>query len=189
VGLSLVRPRRPLDKLRPAAAADNDVMKWGNLFVHQGQLYMLGARVPRGDIMIRRYNPANDTWTQIQGKTGRLLHPDHDSFPPDNGYHTAPVSIVVHNGRIWLAYERFEAGGWGGFNVMAMSAPIDADLLDPKSWTFTNEVQRDFNWHNNQFYSWLEGNAVVDRDGRLVDVLRVDLRNKEWFEAPWQGNC
>lgn len=170
---------RTWKKLRSAAERDDDVMKWGNLFIHRGDLYLLGTRVPRGDIIIRKYDRKNDEWSIVEDDRGRLVHPDRDEYPSDNGYHTAPVSIVVHNGRIWRAYERFEAGGWGGFNVLAMSAPVDADLLDPQSWTFTNEIKRNFDWHHGQFFSWLEGNAVVDRDGQVVDILRVDLRNPD----------
>jgi hypothetical protein len=66
-------------------------------------------------------------------------------------------------------------GGWGKhFRAFMMSAPVDADLLNAESWTCTNRIARDPAWLGGKFGGWLEGNAVVTRDGRLVDILRVD---------------
>jgi len=56
-----------------------------------------------------------------------------------------------------------------------MSAPEDADLLDAASWTSTNRIGRDPAWLDGRFGGWLEGNAVVDPEGRIVNILRVDV--------------
>jgi hypothetical protein len=67
-------------------------------------------------------------------------------------------------------------GGWGShFRAFMMSAPIDADLLDAASWTSSNRLGRDPSWLDGRFRGWLEGNAVVGPDGRMLDILRVDL--------------
>jgi hypothetical protein len=64
---------------------------------------------------------------------------------------------------------------WGlPFRAMMMSAPVGADLLRAESWACTNRASGDSNWLGGQFNGWLEGNAVVTPDGRIVDILRVD---------------
>jgi len=64
---------------------------------------------------------------------------------------------------------------WGiNFRAGMMSAPVESDLLNAASWTFTNFLPSDTNWLGGGFGGWLEGNAVVTRDGRVLDILRVD---------------
>lgn len=58
-----------------------------------------------------------------------------------------------------------------------MSAPEESDLLDASSWTSTNELSYDTSWiaeDGKIFKQWLEGNVVVDPQGNIVNVLRVD---------------
>ena len=40
-------------------------------------------------------------------------------------YHTAPVPLLRHKGRLWRGMETMS----GGFRAFVMSAPLDADLL------------------------------------------------------------
>ena len=54
-----------------------------------------------------------------------------------------------------------------------MSAPAGADLLRAENWTLSNRLGRDPSWLGGAFRGWLEGNAVVDPRGRVVNVLRV----------------
>jgi hypothetical protein len=58
---------------------------------------------------------------------------------------------------------------------MMLSAPVDADLLDAANWTISNALAGDAKWLDGKFNGWLEGNAVADPDGRVVNVLRVDV--------------
>jgi hypothetical protein len=58
---------------------------------------------------------------------------------------------------------------------MMMSIPLDADLLDASAWEFTPYLAGDTAWLDGKFGGWLEGNAVVDPRGRLVNLLRVDV--------------
>jgi hypothetical protein len=55
-----------------------------------------------------------------------------------------------------------------------LSAPQEADLLNATNWTFSNFLPRDPKWNGGDFGAWLEGNAVVTRDSRIVNILRVD---------------
>jgi len=93
-------------------------------------------------------------------------------------YHCAPVPVVVHNGRLWRAMEdRNPPEGWGSnFRSFVMSAPVDADLLDADSWTSTNRLRFDPAWPGR---AWLEGNIVVTPDNKLVNILRVENKEKE----------
>jgi hypothetical protein len=71
---------------------------WSNLFVHRDALYVMGPSAEYGHLLIRKSLDGGKTWTNpVDDKTGLLI---------SNGeYHTAPVPIVVHNGRIWRACE------------------------------------------------------------------------------------
>jgi hypothetical protein len=60
------------------------------------------------------------------------------------------------------------------FSAFVVSAPEDADLLDAKNWTRTNPIVHQREWLNTRNAEWLEGNAVVAPDGKIVDILRVE---------------
>jgi iduronate 2-sulfatase len=144
---------------------------WSTLFVHQEQLYLIGASGRYGDTVIRRSGDGGRTWTTpTDSKSGLLLG--------GGGYHCAPQPVLVHRGRIWRAMEdnRGTEQGWPKhFRAFMMSAPLDADLLDAASWTISNAVEREAGWLDGKFNGWLEGNAVVAPDGHVVNVLRVDV--------------
>jgi hypothetical protein len=149
---------------------------WSGLFVHKQRLYLMGTSAEYGHCVIRRSTDGGRTWTNpVDSKTGLLLG--------DGKYHTAPVPVVVHGGRVWRAMEDAQGpGGWGHhFRALMMSAPVDSDLLDAESWTVSNRLERNPDWLGGKFHGWLEGNAVVTREGRLVNVLRVD--NKAFPEV------
>jgi len=142
---------------------------WSNLFVHQGRLYLLGVTRHHGLIVIRRSDDGARTWTEPKDADSGLLTPQGE-------YHTGPMPMLMHNGRLWRAVE--DAGGgtqWGvRYRPMMLSAPLDADLMKADSWTRSNYLTRDPSWLDGQFLAWLEGNAVATPEGRVVDVLRVN---------------
>ncbi len=142
---------------------------WSTLFVHRAALYLLGTSREYGDVVIRRSRDEGETWTTPTNQaTGRLRD--------DGQYHCAPTPLLEHRGRLWRGIERREPPtGWGvNFRAGMMSARVDADLIDSASWTFSNFLPGDTNWLGGGFGGWLEGNAVATRDGRLLDILRVD---------------
>ncbi len=141
---------------------------WSSLFVHQDRLYLLGTDKEYGHIVIRRSEDGGKTWTNpTDAKTGLLSE--------DESYHCAPVPVLVHHDRIWRAMEDSkDPGGWGyHFRSFVMSAPIDADLLDAASWTKTPPLSYDEKTWKGK--GWLEGNVVVDPQGNLLNILRVDF--------------
>lgn len=150
-----------------------DRMFWSSIFHHNGAVYMMGTSAShrKGHAVIRRSIDGGVTWSEPNdARTGLLF--------PDISYHTAPVPVLVHNGRIWRAMED-EKGhtAWGrSFRAFMMSAPVDADLLDAASWTSSNALPHQAAYLGGRFGGWLEGNVVVDPDGGIVNVLRVDFR-------------
>lgn len=147
---------------------DIDGQLWSTLFVHNGSLYIMGTLARYNDVIIRRSTNGGESWTEPKhDKTGLLLK---------GLFHCAPVPVIVHNGRLWRAMEdSTNTQRWGlPFRAFMMSAAVDADLLDAKSWTCSNRLPCDRQWLGGKFGGWLEGNAVVTPDGRMVDILRVE---------------
>jgi hypothetical protein len=142
---------------------------WSTLFVHRGALYVLGTSTENGNVVIRRSSDGGASWTTPADSTTGLLR-------AGGQYHCAPVPVVVHGGRLWRGFERRDPPkGWGTtFCAGMLSAPVDADLLDAANWTCSGFLPGSTNWLGGSFGGWLEGNAVVTRDGKLLDILRVD---------------
>lgn len=159
---------------------------WSSLFVHRGQLYLMGTSKEYGYCVIRRSTDGGRTWTTpLDRTTGLLLD--------DGKYHCAPVPVVVHQGRLWRAMEDAQGPGpWGQhFRAFMMSIPEDADLLRADSWTCSNRFGRDPGWLDGKFNGWLEGNAVVTPQGQIVNLLRVDCAplggRAAWVEVSSDG--
>ena len=140
---------------------------WASLFTQGRAVYLLGTDKHHGNAVILRSEDRGETWTRpTDSQSGLLL---------EGQYHTAPVPVVVHAGRIWRAMEDAMGGTeWGRrYRALMMSAPVDADLLDRRNWTFSNVLARNPDWLDGQFNGWLEGNAVVAPEGKVVNILRV----------------
>jgi hypothetical protein len=152
-----------------------DGMFWANLFVHNGELYMMGTGYGHGGgiCVIRKSTDGGFAWTVPEDKHTGILFDD----PP---YHTAPMPMVIHGGRIWRSMED-EKGilpqHWGTrFRAFMMSAPLDSDLLKASSWTASDKLGYNPKWLDGRFRGWCEGNAVLDPHDNIVNVLRVDHR-------------
>jgi hypothetical protein len=145
---------------------------WGKLFFHNGSLYMLATSTEYGALLIGRSDDLGETWTAptvILAEGSREL----------GGPHRAPMPVTTHNGRLWTAVEY---GSWqtGGHATGVVSAPEDADLLDPASWTATPFLAYDSNWPGaitgGEKPGLLEGNIIVTPEGHLVNLLRYQTR-------------
>ena len=141
---------------------------WSNLFVHNHVLYNIGTNKHHGNVVIRKSTDGGKTWTHpYHRKNGLLL---------EGEYHTAPMPVIVHNGRIWRAIEYATAptSEWGKrYSAMVISAPVNADLLDAKNWRKSNYLMYDPSYLNGKFGAWLEGNVVISPEGKILDILRV----------------
>ncbi len=142
---------------------------WSGLFIHRGALYLFGPDKMYGSIVIRKSQDGGHSWTTPST-------PNRGRLRDDSQYHSAPVPVVICNGRIWRAVE--EAGTsdlWPvRFRPTLMSAPVNRSLLRSANWTNTPPLDRPTTSLNGKFVGWLEGNVVVNPSGKIVNVVRVD---------------
>ena len=146
---------------------------WGNLFVHKNELYIMGTWKHHGNFIIRKSLDNGFNWSNPSDRTNGLLL--------EGEYHTAPMPIIVHNGRLWRAIENAKSHttDWGRrYSAMVISTPVNSDILNAKSWSSTTCLPYDSTYLNGKFGGWLEGNAVVTPEGNVVDILRVDTHEK-----------
>ncbi len=148
--------------------ADVPHMHWAGLFLHNGELYLLGVNESFREIHICRSTDGGRSWSRPEDRRSGILF-------TDGQYHTAPVPVVVHNGRIWRSFENAVGNPDERlFETCVISAAADADLLNAASWRMTNRIRYDRNWGGKE---WIEGNVVVTPDGGLVNLLRTESDN------------
>jgi hypothetical protein len=115
----------------------------------------MGTDKHYGNLVIRRSADNGNSWTDShQIRAGR--------------YHTAPVPVLTHNGRLWRGVEvaNGPAEQWATMmGASVISADENADLLQASSWKNSNNLLCDT--------GWLEGNAVVTKEGEIWNMLRV----------------
>lgn len=139
------------------------------LFEHDGRLYMLGTWSPEGHVIICESTDGGRTF----------------SFPKDEfdrgvlfcgRYHSAPMPMVVRDGRIWRSMETNFKDEQR--RACVISASVKADLMKASSWKMSQELDYDQTWPTkaggDTFRQWIEGCLVPTREGGLVNVMRVD---------------
>jgi len=136
-----------------APASEVQDMHFSSLFVHQDELYLIGTRHKAGDYLIRRSSDGGSTWTTpADASSGLLL---------SGSYGGTSHNPVVHGGRLW-AMTHAQA------SPKAISAPIDADLLDAASWTLSNHIPRQQSdlegYPFANFERWTEAQPVASPD-------------------------
>jgi hypothetical protein len=142
---------------------------WSKLIVHRGKLFFMGTSKHHGNTIIRTSIDNGATWTDPSDADNGLLLAGE--------YHCAPMPLIEHDGRLWRAME--DAMGpvkkWGKrYGAFMMSIPLDADLMKASNWTSSNVLRFDSTMLGGHFGAWIEGNAVVDPSGQVLDILRVD---------------
>lgn len=146
-------------------------LRWGGLFVLNGSLYLMGVKAAYGDISIRKSTDAAKTWSIATDATSGILFKGR--------YHTGPVPVVVHNGRVWRAYEESpDTIQPRNFKAFVISAPENSDLLNASNWTKSTAIDFNTDWINGIAPGWLEGNVVVSPEGNVIDYLRVDTEQE-----------
>lgn len=160
---------------------------WSSLFLHKGALYMLGCDRRYGSIVIRRSDDGGFTWTfPFDADRGLLFQGGKAAEPPN--YHCAPTPVIVHEGRIFRAYEDNVTALWpSGFQAFVISAAADADLLKASSWTMSNKLPFDpkrvpADWGETG-PGFLEGNMVAGPDGQIWNILRMSTEPHSDYAA------
>ncbi len=139
---------------------------WSTLFYHDNTLYLLGVVKSFDHISIHKSVDGGNTWTAATDTNNGIIL--------EGSFHTAPTPVIVHNGRIWKAYEESpNPNDERDFYAFMFSAPVGADLLKASSWTKSSTVPLNSSWFNADGPEWLEGNAVVDPNGDVVNVIRM----------------
>lgn len=150
---------------------------WSTLFTYKNKAYIIGTNKHHGNVVIRESSDNGVTWTiPGDGKSGLLF---------EGEYHTAPVPVVFHNNRIWrsIEYATAKTTAWGKrYSAAVISASLNKSLLDAGNWRKTNILPFNENYLDKNFGAWLEGNIVVNPDGKIVNLLRVHAGklNKEF---------
>ncbi len=112
-----------------------------SLFVHNGDLYLLGTYKEGGQNVIRKSTDNGSTWTEaVDSQTGLL---------GQGGLGTPNNPVVI--------YDRI----WSGATRQLFSAPVNADLLKASSWTITNSPSETGHPFGDDWQGWTEGQAVA----------------------------
>ncbi|MGC4232156.1 MAG: sialidase family protein [Niabella sp.] len=145
--------------------AQVDSIHWAGLFVVRDTVYLLGREGTSYSMAITRSGDRGKTWEHLsilKKKTGKYT------------YHGSSTPVVFHNGRIYKGYDRHfpdKEGQWMSDNYsFIMSASVNDDLTDQRSWTFSNAVKIPGNIEGS---GWLETNAVLGRDGAIKGITRI----------------
>ena len=143
----------------------NMVVNYHNLFVLDGVVYFMGVGPEREGLRICRSDDGGLTWTEARDS--------HSGIVLKGQYHTAPVPVLVSNGRVWRACETYPEK-----EPFVLSAPLGSDLLEASNWTRTNTVglgSKNINGHK-MIGSLIEGNAVESPSGEVVDFIRTNSK-------------
>lgn len=140
---------------------------WGKLFLHRGEIYMLGMSTEYGDILIGKYDGAFSFCMPTVIARGSCSS-------RECGFHRAPMPVIEFASRLWTG---LEYGAWakGTHSVSMLSVRADGDLLDASNWTIADPLPYNPEWPGTVKGSsagCIEGNAVVSPDGRLYNILR-----------------
>ena len=148
---------------------------WGKMFIHKGELYMLSVSTEYGDLLIGRSSDGGKSFSAPVA----LLRGSGSKTGRHSGVHKNPQPIVEYKGRL---YGTLEWAPWGGCGAMVMSCDVDADLLDPNSWSFSEPVILDEFSPEMQGVQkgglTIEGTIVLSPEGRLLNVMRTAMRGK-----------
>ncbi len=158
-------------------------MNFTRLFEHNGALYIMGVESGGYDLVICKSTDNGKTWTTPDSTSGSgyIYLGNRDGIGGDGekikGHH-APTSMAIYDGRIWRAME--DHNDKDLIFPFVISAPVDADLLDPASWTRSNlvyftEASR-YTYGGHTILRLIEGNVVVGPDGKLYNLLRASCR-------------
>lgn len=145
---------------------------WGKLFIHKGEIYMLGCSTEYGDLLIGKSTDGGKTFTApvclLRGSNGKAGKP---------GVQQSPENVISYKGRLWHA---IEWGSWSNtdytFASIIMSCDENDDLLDPENWSFT-EPRKFAHFAPELEYlpmkaMAIEGTLAVSPDGKLLNIQR-----------------
>ncbi len=148
---------------------------WPAMFIHNGELYVLGVSTEYGDLLIGKSTDGGETF----GAPTVILRGSCSN--KDLGTHRTPQNIYFKDGRL---YTSCEWGSWSrGFHAASViSCDATRDLLDASNWSITYPVKYDSSWEGvGDFPSTgcIEGTVVEAPNGKLYNVMRYDMTQSE----------
>ena len=155
------------------------------LFYAQGALWSFGWTPGKGydfankdtqcKITLVKSADGGHTWTSAKdSKSGVLI-----GGAPELSVFCDPAPVLIHNGRVWKEVEKLgsfdpnsKPRNWlTQYSPIVASAPIDSNLLDANSWTFSPPLA----WKTlPNLGGWAEGNVLFTPEGKMIVQMRVD---------------
>ncbi len=147
-------------------------MFWGYMFLHKGELYMLGVTTEYGDLHITHSSDEGKTWDEpVIIMRGTVTMTGERA-----GVNREPMHLKNYKGRLWTS---MGYGGWHSWNggsdflMGALSIDENADLMKAENWTITELLPTDRSWPGYTFRAGaIEGNIISRPDGTLIDMRR-----------------
>jgi len=144
---------------------------WGTLFLHRGEVYMLGTSTEYGDLLVGKSSDGGKTWPP---PTVLLRGACNRSGP---GWHKSSNRVTEYRGRLWCAID-YGSHVSGGHASLLASVPADSDILNPCEWAFTEPLPYDPSWPGasvGDTRGFIEGNVIPGPDGKLYNFLRYNI--------------
>ncbi len=151
-----------------------------SFFEDDGALYMIG-RYTHGkekNVGITKSTDGGVTWSEMGTAQGML--------PNERGLetHCSASPVLVHNGKIYKAFERLGTSWKAAKEYFIVSASLSSNLLDSSSWTVSKPVLLGANFYtshkNGSPYAIFafpeEGNAVLGKDGNIYGLYRLNTQ-------------
>ncbi len=152
---------------------------WATIFCIDDTVYLMGVETTSETncekVAITKSTDGGSTWSSLS-RVDRTVQQAHH----------APTPAVVHNGRVYIAFEERKNdngvnNGFRTYQSYMMSAPVDADLTKAESWTKSELVGIDFQnfdaslyyGASNSGFGICEGNAVAGPDGMYI-ITRIE---------------
>lgn len=135
-------------------------LRWSTAEAVNGTVYLFGNHISTGDAMIARISGGKISTACVASGVGG----------------GGPTAVAVTSERVYKAY-----------NQRAISAPIDADLLDKNSWTVSNSAEELINvdymnaatGKSLQTCQISECNLVVGTNGVIYAVMRIEGESRD----------
>lgn len=147
---------------------------WGTIFLHRGVLYMLATTTENGDLLIGASYDEGATWTKPV-----MIFPGSGSWQRA-GWQRQPMPFIEYQGKLMTS---IEYGCWQEgdlFGIHTLYIDVDADLLNAQNWNISAGTHYDKAWPNSPKGgnpALLEGNLYVDRRGKVVNLLRMQINS------------
>jgi GH43 family beta-xylosidase len=143
-------------------------------FAHRGGRYLIWAEASGDEPGTSLYIAAMDTPWSLTGPQVRIARPQHSWERIGHNVNEGPA-VLLRNGRVFVTFSASATDA--NYCLGLLSAPDDADMLDPASWTKSAEPVFKSSRANAQFGPG-HNSFTTTRDGK-TDLIVYHARNYE----------